>query len=127
MKTLAFINVDHVIDIITNSSSELFLIKANQEQKVIEDLVKEALPMIGYSFEVRCMEDGTLHEYETESRLDYILSHFAEEHRDEIREKYLSAPRYYAVIIDRDEDSEHDYVPRDNLQALGFELVDSDY
>lgn len=123
---IAILKFDHRVGIITNSSSELFLIKANQDEELIRKMVEEALEC-SYDFEVRYMEDGTLHDYEVESRMEYILSHFAEEHRAEIKEKYLSAPRYYAVIIDRDVDSELDYGPRNNLQNLGFELVDSDY
>lgn len=48
----AFINVDNTIDLITNSSSELFVLKADKQKQVIVDLINTAFLKANIDFSV---------------------------------------------------------------------------
>ena len=124
-RTIGFVYVDNVIDLITNSSSELFTVRANMAQPIMEKLVAEALD-IYYDFKVMRLEnsDGPNDE---DWQIENALSIFAPEDREEIKTKYLGKAKYYAIVIDRDLASEYNYSHHEKLKELGFELVDSDY
>lgn len=125
-RTIAFVYVDNAIDLITNSSSELFTIRATQPKEVIEALVGEAMGDIYYSMDVMRLEnsDGPNDE---EWQLEQALSVFAPEDREEVRAKYFNKAKYYAVVVDRDAGYDTNFKHHDNLIKLGFELVTTDY
>lgn len=125
MKTFAFFYVDNMIDLITNSSSELFVLKADQPQDMIERLVLSVMD-VGYSFTVTHMS-GDPDPRDEEWRMENVLKEFPEDKRDEIKEKYFSDPKWYCVIVDRDAGYHTDYKHHNELQKLGFHLETSDY
>lgn len=125
-RTIAFIRIDNMIDLITNSSSELFTIKADQPLEIIEALVKEAMDGIGYSIDSCRLQDGE-DIREGDWVIENALAVFAPEDREEIREKYLSKAKYYAVIVDRDDGYHTDYAHHYRLKELGFELITIDF
>lgn len=124
-RTIGFVYVDNAIDLITNSSSELFTIRATMVQDIMEKLVADVMDVY-YDFKVMRLEnsDGP---NEEEWQLNDALSIFAPEDRDEIKEKYLGKAKYYAVIVDRDLGYDTNYEHHKKLEELGFELVSSDY
>lgn len=130
MKTLAIIQIDNFIDLITNSSSELFVIRADQAKEYLLELLNESLK--GYTSFVpdgieERMFEGNHYVSSEEYMLEETLAKFPVEARDEIKQKYLSKPRFYGVVFDRDWDAQQDYVPQRILESLGFELISSDH
>ena len=119
-----------MIDLITNSSSELFVINAkNTTAKVLTEMVNSAL---GYtfvtenSFEPRFKKESA--NYEMEWEIDNILENFPEEDREELRKKYFAnGGNYFAITQDRDDSYRNDYKVKDTLIELGFEFMGSDY
>jgi len=130
MKTLAFIRIDSIVDLITNSSSELFVIENKMSKELLIELVNKALA--GHSkinewcIENRFVKDERFEEWE----LDDILSKFPESDREMLKEKYFSDPRYYGISFDRDwiySEKNDGFDVRKVLSDLGFELIDTDY
>ena len=127
---IAVIRVENMIDLITNSSSELFVINAkNTTAKVLTEMVNSAL---GYtfvtenSFEPRFKKESA--NYEMEWEIDNILENFPEEDREELRKKYFAnGGNYFAITQDRDDSYRNDYKVKDTLIELGFEFMGSDY
>lgn len=124
--------VDHVIDLITNSSSELFVIENKCAKDAIVDLVNKALDGItsvsADSVEDRFQKDGHLGDQEWE--IQSALEKFPEADREELRNKYFKEPRYYGVVFDRDwvyQMNNDGNDVRSKLAEIGFELVDTDY
>jgi hypothetical protein len=124
-RTIGFIYVDNVIDLITNSSSELFTIRATMAQSLMEKLVADAMDVY-YDFKIMRLENSN-GPNEEEWQLEDALSIFAPEDREEIKEKYLGKAKYYAVIVDRDLGYHTNYLHHKKLEELGFELISSDY
>jgi len=124
---IAFIRIDSIVDLITNSSSELFVIENKMTKEVLIELVNNALKGItsisNYSIEDRFVKD----EAPYDSNIDYILEKFPEEDREMLREKYFTDPRWYGISFDRDWISERDGDVREILTKIGFELIDTDY
>jgi hypothetical protein len=125
---IAVIYIDNVIDLITNSSSELFVIAADKPKEIILALVNDALKdyLSCVDFEERYFE-GTHSVFEEDYMLKNLLENFPEKDREEVKAKYFSAPKYYGVVFDRDWDYAMDYAPRQILEDLGFTLIDSDH
>ncbi len=126
------IAVDHVVDLITNSSSELFVIENKCAKDAIVDIINEALSGITTvsidSVEDRFKKDG--HVWDNEGEITNALEAFPEGAREELREKYFKDPRYYGVSFDRDWIYQLNNEGKDlrkRLAAVGFELVDTDY
>jgi len=129
-KIIAFISIDHVVDLITNSSSELYVIKATGAKEILLELVNEALKEYTYvhltDFEDRFFKEG--HTSEADWKIQDILESFDEDDRKELKEKYFTNPKYYGLVFDRDwVYNNGDYDFRDKLRGVGFELVDTDY
>ena len=129
---LAFLKIDHVIDLITNSSSELFVLEAKTNKKLVVELVNEALQgatsITEDSIEERLFKDGNL--YDGDWRIEQALEMFPEEKREELKAKYFTNPRYWGVVFDRDwvyQMDEQGINVRNKMSELGFELVDTDY
>ncbi len=130
---LAFFKINHVIDLITNSSSELFVLEAKMNKKLIVELVNEALKgatsITEDSIEDRIFKDG--HLYEADWKVDEALNAFPENVREELKAKYFTNPNYYGVVFDRDwvhqQDNDNGINIREKMSQLGFEMVDSDY
>jgi len=84
-KIIAFISIDHVVDLITNSSSELYVIKATGAKEILLELVNEALKEYTYvhltDFEDRFFKEGNVHE--ADWKIDNILESFDEDDEDE--------------------------------------------
>ena len=129
-KVIAIIRVDNMIDLITNSSSELFVISAKDTTaKALAELVNAA---VGFqfasedSFEKRYKKES--YNYEMEYEIENILENFPEEDREALKEKYFKdGGNYFAITQDRDESSRNDYAVKDKLIELGFEFMGSDY
>lgn len=129
-KTFGFIRIDSMIDIITNSSSELFVIENKMAVPMLVEMVNEALCGSGFSISessVELRKVKELSEYESDWEIDRALEMFPEAIRDELREKYFTEPNYYGIAFDRDEIWSSDKDVRDILKNIGFELIDSDY
>lgn len=129
-KIIAQIRIDSMIDIITNSSSELFVIKNCMEIEMIVDLVNKSLNDSQFhitesNVEKRIAKD--LAEYEVDWKITEALELFPEDKRDEIKEKYLTEPNYYGIAFDRDHIYSSDTDVRGILSKIGFELIDTDY
>lgn len=129
-KILGFIRIDSMIDIITNSSSELFVTKNNMEVDALVEMVNTALSGTGFSISESCVEKRLVQDeadYETQWKIDDTLKLFPEEVREELKTKYLTDPNFYGIAFDRDEiyNSNHDI--RGILLGIGFELIDTDY
>lgn len=126
MKNLVFIlRIDNTIDLITNSSSELFVIKSTKQKEVIIKLLEKALEGI-YDYNIK-LGERVLKEKE-EWEVDYektnFLNNFPEEKHEEI-EALFSQTNWYSFVIDRD----HEYIREieNTLIKIGFELIDTDY
>ena len=132
-KIIGFIKIDHILDLITNSSSELFVIKNTMEKNILIELVNTALKgfdkITDNSIEERFKKDGDF--YSQDYDKEQILNYFPEELRDEIQEKYLTKPNYYGISFDRDWiyslDNNKNFSVREKLKEIGFELIDTDY
>jgi hypothetical protein len=119
-KIIAFIRIDNMVDIITNSSSELFVIENTMAKSLLVEIVNKALEGTKHKINEFCV-DGRFKkdEAEYETYVDNILEYFPETDREMLREKYFTDPRYYSIAFDRDymEDS-----VREILRNLGFEV-----
>jgi hypothetical protein len=130
---LAFFKINHVIDLITNSSSELFVLEAKTNKRLIVELVNEALKGATYisedSIEDRIFKEGNL--YDADWKIEEALKAFPENVREELKAKYFTNPNYYGVAFDRDwvyrMDNDQGIDVRSEMASLGFEMVDSDY
>ncbi len=125
MKTIGFIRIDNIIDLITNSSSELYVIENKMAKSLLVEMLNEAFQGTGrkfneFSIDGRFVRDKS--EYET--YVDDILENFPESDREALRQKYFTDPRYYSISFDRDYMEDRD---RKILYSIGFELEDSDY
>jgi len=132
-KVFAYLKIDHIIDLITNSSSELFVIENKCAKETICEIINEALKG-ATSVTVDCIEerftkDGDL--YSQEYEIENALKMFPENAIEELKEKYFKNPKYYGVSFDRDwiyqMDNDLNFDVRSKLINIGFELVDTDY
>lgn len=124
---------DHIIDIITNSSSELFVIENKCAKEMIVEMVNEALKGCT-SISINSIEERFFNDSETpgthEWKINDTLENFPEEAREEIKQKYFTKPKYYGVVFDRDwvyNQNNEGFDVRDKLFKLGFTLEDTDY
>ncbi len=129
-KFIAFIRIDSMIDLITNSSSELFVIENTMAKPMLVELVNEALK--GFSSidedDIECRINRDSYSiWEQDSMIEDALRIFPESTREEIKEKYLKDPKYYGISFDRDNISQSYVDVRGKLAAIGFELIDTDY
>lgn len=132
-KKLHFVfKFDHIIDIITNSSSELFVIENKCAKTMLVDLLNNALKGIKNitedDIEDRFKKDGDM--YDQQYEIDNALELFPEDDRDILKEKYFSSPKYYGISFDRDwiyNLNSKCIDIRNILIEIGFELVDTDY
>jgi len=126
-KIYGFIRIDNMIDIITNSSSELFIIENTMTLPILVEMVNSALEgfssVTENSVETRVTKTSEQNDWEIENALEQ----FPEEDRDMLREKYFTDPKYYAVSFDRDQICSSDIDVRGKLSEIGFELIDTDY
>lgn len=124
---------DHIIDIITNSSSELFVIENKCAKDTLLEMLNSALSGItkvtDYDIEERFFKDGSY--YDQESKIDFSLEIFEDKDREEIKNKYFSSPKYYGISFDRDWiytlNNDKGIDLRSKLTSIGFELIDTDY
>ena len=125
MKTIGFIHIDSMIDIITNSSSELFVIENKLAKPLLVELVNTALTGTNHKITEFSIDDRFVKEKaEYETYVDEILENFPSEDREELRKRYFTDAKYYAISFDRDHMEDN---VRTILYNLGFELIDSDY
>lgn len=114
-----------MIDLITNSSSELYVIENTMAKSILVEMLNEAFKGTNRRFSEFSLDDRFVrNKAEYETYIDEILENFPESDREELRKKYFTDPRYYSVSFDRDymEDSD-----RKILYSLGFELEDGNY
>jgi len=128
-KVVAFLHIDNMIDLITNSSSELFVIKASLSKDVIVEMVNEAIKGFSSisedSLEMRFFKEGSI--WDQDYKMTEMLEMFDEDDREEIKLKYLTNPKYYGVVFDRDYIYQSSIDVRSKLAEIGFELIDTDY
>ncbi len=69
-------------------------------------------------------------DYEVEYQINEFLELIPEKDREEIKQKYFTDPKWYAISFDRDwvwnKDNEG-FDVRNALSNIGFELIDTDY
>jgi hypothetical protein len=129
-KVLAFIRIDSMIDIITNSSSELFVIENKMAIPVLVEMTNTVLSGTGFSITESCVEKRLVQDqqdYETEWKIDEALALFPENVREELKAKYLTEPNWYGISFDRDDIHRNDQDIRGRLTSIGYELIDTDY
>lgn len=132
-KVFFLLRIDHVIDLITNSSSELYVIENKTAKETIVEMVNAALKGCT-SISVDCIEDHFYNDgskpYEAEWKINEALELIPEIYREEAKQKYFSTPKYYGIVFDRDwvwEQENKGYDFRGSLNKLGFEMVNGDY
>lgn len=119
---VGLIRIDNMIDIITNSSSELFIIENNMAVPMLVELVNTAfngkLKISEYNIEGIFNKD----EY-ANTNIDEILDNFPESDREMLRTKYFTDPRWYKLSLDRDwiYRVEREIPLRKILTEIGFE------
>ena len=132
-KVLAFIRIDNFIDIITNSSSELFVLENTMAIPTLSEMVNEVLEGYGkvsdHNIMSRFVKDKE--NYELDYFINDFLSLIPESDHEEIKKKYFTDTKWYAISFDRDWISDlncsHGFSVRDALSSIGFELIDTDY
>ena len=125
MKTIGIIRIDNMIDLITNSSSELYVIENNTAKTLLVEMLNEAFKGTKRRFTEFSIDDRFAKDKpDWELDVDALLENFPESDREELRQRYFSTPRFYAVSFDRDYMEDDD---RQKLYSIGFELIDSDY
>ena len=126
-KVTAVIRIENVIPLITNSSSELFVIEAKDKTaEMLSEMVNAAIKqniVSPYSFEKRFKKESS--NYGMEWEIDNILENFPEGDREKLRNQYFTdGGNYFAIMFDRDEDNSK---IKEVLTELGFEFMGSDY
>lgn len=135
MKNLYIIGVDNTIDLITNSSSELFVIKGDKQKAAIVEMMNEAFKARGLDITVR---ESSLDEqfsktdrwYDPEWDKQNLKENFPEEKHhliDELFSVEEGKCNFYGYTFDRDEESRLDYQVHEALVKIGFEFMGSDY
>jgi hypothetical protein len=125
MKTLGIIHIDNMIDLITNSSSELYVIENNMAKTLLVEMLNEAFKGTNRKFNEFSIDNRFAKDKpDWELDVDDLLENFPESDREELRQRYFSTPRFYVVSFDRDYIKDDD---RQKLYSIGFELIDSDY
>lgn len=129
-KKMSFtINIDHVLDLITNSSSELFVIDAGMTKETLVEMVNEQLKGFSsiniHNIEERFSRDESPEDFQW--KMDELLNCLDETDSAEIKEKYFTKPKFYGISFDRD------YIYRSNIDVraklceIGFEFETGDY
>lgn len=114
-KQLLVISPDHILDIITNSSSELFIIKG-ETLEVVKELIRNASGS-SWADDLRCASD--LDVYELEMYLPYLIDNarsyhsdkeYIEDHKEEILKKIANK---FVITSSTDDGSSIPYEIRD--------------
>ena len=117
------IRIDNSIDIITNSSSELFVIKGDrQKQDLIELLNSEigkVVPFNDWSVDISRFDDSEYDSFEEESIITDFLSNFSDEKAERLR-KIINEDTYFQIYIDDYTVSEFPWI-KDKLLEIGFQ------
>lgn len=117
------IRIDNSIDIITNSSSELFVIKGDrQKQDLIELLNSEIGKVVTFndwSVYVSRFDDSEYDSFEEESIIADFLSNFSDEKAERLR-KIINEDTYFQIYIDDYTVSEFPWI-KDKLLEIGFQ------
>ena len=117
------IRIDNSIDIITNSSSELFVIKGDrQKQDLIELLNSEIGKVVTFndwSVYISRFDDSEYDSFEEESIIADFLSNFSDEKAERLR-KIINEDSYFEIYIDDYTVSEFPWI-KDKLLEIGFQ------
>ena len=117
------IRIDNSIDIITNSSSELFVIKGDrQKQDLIELLNSEIGKVVTFndwSVHISRFDDSKYDSSEEESIISDFLSNFSDEKAEKLR-KIINEDSYFEIYIDDYTISEFPWI-EDKLLEIGFQ------
>ena len=117
------IRIDNSIDIITNSSSELFVIKGDrQKQDLIELLNSEIGKVVTFndwSVHISRFDDSKYDSSEEESIISDFLSNFSDEKAERLR-KIINEDSYFEIYIDDYTISAFPWV-EDKLLKIGFQ------
>ena len=117
------IRIDNSIDIITNSSSELFVIKGNrQKQDLIELLNSEIGKVVTFndwSVHISRFDDSKYDSSEEESIISDFLSNFSDEKAEKLS-KIINEDSYFAIYIDDYTISAFPWI-EDKLLEIGFQ------
>lgn len=117
------IRIDNSIDIITNSSSELFVIKGDrQKQDLIELLNSEIGKVVTFndwSVDISRFDDSEYDSFEEESIITDFLSNFSDEKAERLR-KIINEDTYFQIYIDDYTVSEFPWI-KDKLLEIGFQ------
>ena len=117
------IRIDNSIDIITNSSSELLVIKGDrQKQDLIELLNSEIGKVVTFndwSVDISRFDDSEYDSFEEESIITDFLSNFSDEKAERLR-KIINEDTYFQIYIDDYTVSEFPWI-KDKLLEIGFQ------
>ena len=117
------IRIDNSIDIITNSSSELFVIKGDrQKQDLIELLNSEIGKVVTFndwSVYISRFADSEYDSFEEESIISDFLSNFSDEKAERLR-KIINEDTYFYIYIDDYTVSDFPWI-KDKLLEIGFQ------
>ena len=130
---LYILRVDNAIDLITNSSSELFVIKGDKQKEMVIEMISEAfknnnIPACVSEWSIESMVTREEFYYEATWEKENLKEKFPVEKHHLIEELYGnedSNPNFYGYRFDRDSEYRDDI--RDALTSIGFEYIGSDY
>lgn len=130
------VRIDNCINLITNSSSELFIIKGDLQKEIVLEMMNASFENVGidYRASLYSLSDSFTRDSNWDFDIDYEKSRlkdiFSEEKSDLIDQLFAQEEdkaNYYHFTFDRDEEYHLDGKVHDALVAIGFEFMGSDY
>lgn len=117
------LKIDNAIDLITNSSSELFVIKGDKTIDMVVELVNEALKGMTsidqWSVNAVHFDSGEYDQWEEENIIEDFLRNFSDERAEKLR-KIIKEEVNYEIYIDDNITYTYPEI-RTKLEAIGFE------
>lgn len=135
MKNIYIIRIENSIDLITNSSSELFVIKGDKQKEMILEMMNQAFDEEGLSYRASDYELQPSFTYDKDYSFDFeyeknrMIEMFGEDKRTIVEQLFDDPDKanYYHFMFDRDDEYRLDYKIQSALTRIGFEFLGSDY
>lgn len=128
-KIIFKIRIDHILDLITNSSSELFVIANSMEKATLVEMTNTALTGTGFSIHENDIEERFINDNESVHEHAWKIAQMSQDlgiTEDEFKEKmFATGPKWYGISFDRDEIYNSNVGIK--LSELGYEMVNGDY
>lgn len=125
------IRLDHMIDLITNSSSELFVIANSMEKSVLVEMTNKVLEGTGFKISESCIEDRYLDNednvYDHNWQLEDMAEKLGQSKEEFMLTNFKNGPKWYGISFDRDQTYQSNYDITALLAGIGYEMVNGDY